>query len=127
MLAGFCAVAIGRQTGSLTKTRAFGQLSTWPIFDESLPYLTFPDKACRLPRRQCQPHDQREGARAAEVEVTVCEIRSSELLQQEYENLLTPDERQRREAQRRHLEELRAKAEAELAADAQQRGGRRRA
>jgi hypothetical protein len=122
MLAGFCAVAIGRQTGVTHQKRAFGQLSRWPIFDESLPYLTFPDKACRLPRRQCQPRDQREGARAAEVEVTVCEMRGSELLQQEYENLLTPDERQRREAQRRHLAELRARAETELAAEAARLG-----
>jgi hypothetical protein len=50
----------------------------------------------------------------------------SEFLAQEYEQLLTPEERQRREAQRRHIEELRARAEAELAAEASQRGGRRR-
>lgn len=51
--------------------------------------------------------------------------RVSEFLAQEYEQLLTPEERQRREAQRRHLEELRARAEAELAAEASQRGGQR--
>jgi C4-dicarboxylate-specific signal transduction histidine kinase len=47
--------------------------------------------------------------------------RISELLKQEYEQLLGPEERQRREAQRRHLEELRARAEAELAAEAAHR------
>jgi hypothetical protein len=48
--------------------------------------------------------------------------RVSELLAQEYEQLLTPEERQRREAQRRHLAELRARAETELAAEAAHRG-----
>ena len=48
--------------------------------------------------------------------------RVSELLQQEYEQLLTPEARQRREAQRRHLDELRARAEAEVAAEAARRG-----
>jgi hypothetical protein len=47
--------------------------------------------------------------------------RISELLQQEYEQLLTPEERQRREAQRQHLQALRAQAEAELAAKAARR------
>jgi hypothetical protein len=47
--------------------------------------------------------------------------RVQELLNQEYENLLTPEARQRREAQRRHLAELRAQAEAELAAEDAQR------
>jgi Flp pilus assembly protein TadB len=47
--------------------------------------------------------------------------RVSELLQQEYEQLLTPEERQRREAQRQHLQALRAQAEAELAAKAARR------
>jgi hypothetical protein len=45
-----------------------------------------------------------------------------ELLAQEYEQLLTPEERQRREAQRQHLQELRAQAEAELAAEDSRRG-----
>jgi hypothetical protein len=40
-----------------------------------------------------------------------------EFLKQEYEQLLTPEERHRREAQRQHLAELRAQAEAELAAE----------
>jgi len=44
--------------------------------------------------------------------------RISNLLAQEYEQLLTPEQRARREAQRRQLEELRAQAEAELAAEA---------
>ena len=48
--------------------------------------------------------------------------RVQELLAQEYEDLLTPEERQRREAQRRHLDELRARAEAEVAAEAAGRG-----
>jgi hypothetical protein len=48
--------------------------------------------------------------------------RVSEFLAQEYEPLLTPEARQRREAQRRHLAELRARAEAELAAEAARRG-----
>jgi hypothetical protein len=48
--------------------------------------------------------------------------RVSELLAQEYEQLLTPEARQHREAQRRHLAELRARAEAELAAEAARRG-----
>src|ERR671931_1119892 len=43
--------------------------------------------------------------------------RVSELLAQEYENLLTSEARQRREAQRRHLAALRARAEAELDAE----------
>jgi hypothetical protein len=47
--------------------------------------------------------------------------RVQELLAQAYENLLTPEARQRREAQRRHLAELRAQAEAELAAEDAQR------
>jgi hypothetical protein len=42
----------------------------------------------------------------------------SELLKQEYEQLLTPEERQRRETQRQCLAKLRAQAEAELAAEA---------
>jgi hypothetical protein len=50
--------------------------------------------------------------------------RISQLLAQEYEQRLSPEARQRREAQRGHLQELRAKAEAELAAEAQQRGWR---
>jgi hypothetical protein len=52
--------------------------------------------------------------------------RISQLLAQEYEQLLTPEERQRREAQRHHLQELRARAEAELAAEAHEQKGRRR-
>jgi flagellar biosynthesis/type III secretory pathway M-ring protein FliF/YscJ len=48
--------------------------------------------------------------------------RVQERLAQEYENLLTPEERQRREAQRQHLQELRAQAEAELATEASRRG-----
>lgn len=51
--------------------------------------------------------------------------RIQELLAQEYENRLTPEERQRREAQRRHLEGLRAQAEAELAAEEHEQKGRR--
>jgi flagellar biosynthesis/type III secretory pathway M-ring protein FliF/YscJ len=47
--------------------------------------------------------------------------RVSELLAQEYENLLTSEARQRREAQRRHLAALRARAEAELDAEAARR------
>jgi hypothetical protein len=43
--------------------------------------------------------------------------RISQLLAQEHDQLLTPEERERREAQRRHLDELRAQAEAELAAE----------
>jgi hypothetical protein len=43
--------------------------------------------------------------------------RVSQLLEQEYVNRLTPEARERRAAQRRHLEELRARAEAELAAE----------
>jgi C4-dicarboxylate-specific signal transduction histidine kinase len=43
--------------------------------------------------------------------------RIAELLQQEYEQLLTPEERQRREAQRQHLQQLRAQAEGELATE----------
>jgi flagellar biosynthesis/type III secretory pathway M-ring protein FliF/YscJ len=46
--------------------------------------------------------------------------RVQELLAQEYEHLLTPEARQRREAQRHHLQELRA--EAELTAEAARRG-----
>ena len=49
----------------------------------------------------------------------------SELLAQEYEQLLTPEERARREAQRRHLDELRARAEAEVAAEGWRRRRRR--
>ena len=41
----------------------------------------------------------------------------SQLLAEEYDRLLTPEERERRAAQRRHLDELRARAEAELAAE----------
>jgi hypothetical protein len=52
--------------------------------------------------------------------------RVSELLQEEYEQLLTPEERQRREAQCQHLAALRARAEAELAAEAERRPGRTR-
>ncbi len=52
--------------------------------------------------------------------------RISQLLAQEYELLLTTEERQRREAQRQHLQELRARAEAELAAEAHEQEGRRR-
>jgi hypothetical protein len=44
--------------------------------------------------------------------------RVSERLAEAYEQLLTPEETQRREAQRQHLQELRAQAEAELAAEA---------
>ena len=43
--------------------------------------------------------------------------RVSELLKQEYKQLLTPEARQRREAQRQHLAALRAQAEAEIAAE----------
>ncbi len=43
--------------------------------------------------------------------------RISQLLAQEYDQLLRGEERARREAQRRHLDELRAQAEAELAAE----------
>ena len=50
--------------------------------------------------------------------------RVSELLQEEYEQLLTPEQRQRWEAQRQHLAELRARAEAELAAEDPHRGRR---
>jgi Flp pilus assembly protein TadB len=52
--------------------------------------------------------------------------RISQLLAQEYEQLLTPEERQRREAQRQHLQELRAQAEAGLTAEAHEQKGRRR-
>jgi hypothetical protein len=48
--------------------------------------------------------------------------RVSELLKQEYEPLLTPEERQRREAQRQHLAALRAQAEAEIIAEEPQHG-----
>lgn len=43
--------------------------------------------------------------------------RISNLLAQVYEPRLTPKQRARREAQRRHFEALRAQAEAELAAE----------
>jgi biopolymer transport protein ExbB/TolQ len=43
--------------------------------------------------------------------------RVSELLAQEYEQLLTPEEHQRREAQHQHLAALRAQAEAEITAE----------
>jgi C4-dicarboxylate-specific signal transduction histidine kinase len=48
--------------------------------------------------------------------------RVSELLKQEYEQLLTPEERPRREAQRQHLATLRAQAEAEIAAEGEAHG-----
>jgi hypothetical protein len=50
--------------------------------------------------------------------------RLSELRRQEDEQLLTPEERHRREAQRQHLQALRARAEAELAAEAARRSRR---
>jgi hypothetical protein len=49
--------------------------------------------------------------------------RIAELLEQEYINLLTPEERQRRETYRQHVQQLRAQAEAELAAGASRRRG----
>jgi hypothetical protein len=51
--------------------------------------------------------------------------RIAELLRQEWEDSLPPEARQRLEAQRQHLQALRERAEAELAA-AQARGGRPR-
>jgi hypothetical protein len=53
------------------------------------------------------------------------QLRIVELLRQEWEDSLPPEARQRLEAQRQHLQELRVRAEAELAAEA--RGGQRRA
>jgi len=53
--------------------------------------------------------------------------RIAELLEQEYVNLLAPEARQRREAQRQHLQQLRAQAETELAAEAQRKRGQPRA
>ena len=67
--------------------------------------------------RQAQQHWQHESR---------VHQRVQELLVQEYELLLAPEERQRREAQRRHLQALRARAETELAAEAHEQKGRRR-
>jgi hypothetical protein len=50
--------------------------------------------------------------------------RISALLQQEYESRLSPEEKRRQEAQRQHLADLRARAEAELAAEDARRGRR---
>jgi hypothetical protein len=44
--------------------------------------------------------------------------RISQLSAEEYEQLLSPEAKPRREAQRQHLQELRAQGEAELAAEA---------
>lgn len=50
--------------------------------------------------------------------------RLSQLLAQEHEQLLSPEDKQRRDAQRQHLQELRAQAERELAAEGWRRGRR---
>src|SRR6266516_4778302 len=96
------------------------------IIGLSLCWLIFSVVMLVRDRRKARRSQQQREAHCRHWErETRIQQRVSELLKQEYEDLLTPEARQRREAQRRHLAELRARAEAELAAEEHEEKGRR--